>query len=83
MVLEKMEKKIVVSFADRQDLSNKEIEDVLFWAVFEAKEKFGDYRVDEEMDFVFDYPTREVRFTDDGELNNFVHQYLIRNSEKL
>lgn len=73
-----MKSKIIVGFADQEKLTAKDIEDRLFWAVFEAKKKFGVFRVDKEIDFVFDRPTKEVTFTNDGEINNFISNYILK-----
>jgi len=74
-----MKSKIIVSFANK---TPKEIEDRLFWVVFEAERKFGKDRIKAEMDFVFDKQTCEVTFSSDGEINTFVSNYILeRNAD--
>jgi hypothetical protein len=70
-----MKSKIIVAWAEK--LTAKEIEDRLFWAVVEAKEKYGIERVKAEMDFVFDKETLEVTFPAANEINTFVSNRIL------
>jgi hypothetical protein len=65
-----MKSKIIVAWSEK--LTAKEIEDRLFWAVFDAEEKFGKERIKAEMDFVFDRQTLEITFPSANEINTFV-----------
>lgn len=70
-----MKSKIIVAWAEK--LTAKEIEDRLFWAVFDAEEKFGKERVKTEMDFVFDRETLEITFPAINEINTFVSNVVL------
>ena len=70
-----MKSSIIVAWAEK--LSNKEIEDRLFWAVFDAEKVFGKERVEKEMDFEFDRVTQELTFSSDGEINKFVSNVVL------